>query len=480
MQNTAAKTQAKIIFSPPYNVIMIDMKADLEKYRNMRICAAVSGGRDSMALLHFLYVNGKSYGIKLSALNCEHGIRGETSVRDSEFVKKWCKDRNIPLICFKRGGVNDKSEISSRLWRLSCYSAAAEPCMLPGDEKWEGADAVATAHHLGDNAETVLFNLARGAALSGLTGIADISYGNIRIIRPIIACSREEIDEYVLKNGIDYVDDETNLTDDYTRNKIRHNVLPELEKAVNGADRAIYRFSRLAAEDEEYFDKIISKDNIVYSDGFGVLIKHCAEKVVFRRAAVKALKMLCPDIKDYTSENIETLYGLQFLQKGRKFEFLGITAYKDENAVALCVDKSYDGEINFSEFLKGEKNSFGGQYAVVTAKNGLENAVSDIKFFTGKEVKILKFDPRTIPESAVVRFRRKGDKFKRFGGGTKSLGDYFTDCKIPERIRGNIPLIAVDSDIYAVFGMEISDKIKISGDENTAYLVATNYSKLTC
>ena len=132
------------------------MNVNLKKYAGLKVCVAVSGGRDSMALLHYLSARAVQYNITLTALNCDHRIRGETSERDSAFVADYCENAGIPLSRY----VADRKftdEGSARMWRLfECYLKEAENC-----------DCIATAHHLGDNAETVLFNLARGTSLAG-------------------------------------------------------------------------------------------------------------------------------------------------------------------------------------------------------------------------------------------------------------------------------------------------------------------------
>ena len=235
------------------------MQVNLSPYANKRICVAVSGGKDSMALLHYLLKCGGGFGITVCALNCDHGIRGEESERDSAFVKEYCEDNDIPLRFFKAERGSFKDENGARAWRLDCYKKVLE----------EGfADVIATAHHLNDNAETVLFNLARGTSLAGVKGIADEP--PLGIIRPLISISREQIDGYIEVNNIPFVVDGSNLSDGYTRNKIRHNVLPALEEAVHGAARNIYNFSRLAAEDEEYFAR--KADEITVCRGGGYLI----------------------------------------------------------------------------------------------------------------------------------------------------------------------------------------------------------------
>ncbi len=454
-----------------------------------------------MALLHLLYVNAKRYSFTLSALNCEHGLRGETSVKDSEFVRKWCEEHSVPLAFFKRSGVIDRDECSARLWRLKCFAAArfknAEykdikaTAIYPQGFRWEGAHSVATAHHLDDNAETVLFNLARGCALSGAEGITDGEFetedgAKLKLIRPLVGVSRNEIDEYVRANAIPYVDDETNFSDDYTRNKLRHNVMPALEAAVPNAAKAIYRFSRLAADDEEYFDRLIKERGLIKNTRLGCEIAHCKEKVIFKRAVIKALTK--GGVKDYTSEHAATLYELQFAEKGKKFEFLGFTAFKEDGRIAICdtalLHREKDG-ILFKEHFGGGRSLWNDAFIYITDGLGLDEhllafeAAAQDDERVPKKFRTLKFDGGAVPDGAVIRFMREGDKFTKFGGGTKNLGDYFTDKKIPVRIRRQIPLVALGNEILAVGGVEISDKIKITEDtENTLYVICSDYAAL--
>lgn len=427
------------------------MKPALDNYAKLKICVAVSGGRDSMALLHYLRACADEYGITLCALNCDHSVRGEASLRDSVFVKEWCAKNGVPLKAFVRGknreGGAEASEAELRAWRLECYRKA-----LKADGEWSGADAVATAHHLNDNAETVLFKLARGGGLSSLTGITDTEINGVRIIRPLIGCTRAEIDEYIKRNNVPFVDDETNFTQNYTRNKIRLNVLPELENAVHGAAESIFRFSRLAAEDEAYINSQMQKSGILSLCGGTAFIKTCGEKPLFARAAVSAVKDFFART-DYSLTHIEALYKLQTAQVGKRFEFLGLCAYKEEGKLAICNFPQPSFEpVPYKDFTE---HSFGG---------------ARLKISDTSEAGCLKFDPNAVPETAVIRAAGSGDKIKKFGGGTKSLGDFFTDKKIPLRLRKTLPLLADGNEILAVCGVEISDRIKVT--ENTR---ATRY-----
>lgn len=407
-----------------------------------------------MALLHYLNANKSEYGVILTALNCDHGIRGESSIKDSAFVKKECERLGVPLVSFVWQTEQKRTENAARQWRLNCYKKA-----LNADKNgWEGADVIATAHHANDNAETVLFNLARGASLSGVKGISDSEIldensVSLSIVRPLIACTRGEIDEYVKQNDVKFVVDESNFTEDYTRNKIRLKVIPEIENAVGGAVKNIYRFSRLAAEDEEYFSRQVNKI-LKTETPFGYKILKCDESVIFKRAAVKIIAGY--KLKDYTAEQLDRLYSLQYNAVGKKFEFLGLTAICERDGVFVC--KSCDLHFNFqsvsvSDYLKEGKTEICGQELIITL-NG------DVK----SDKKVLTFDYEKLPQNAVVRFYQSGDKFKKFGGGTKSLGDFFTDKKIPHAVRKRLPLIAVDSQILCVCGVEICDDIKVTKD----------------
>ena len=340
---------------------------------------------------------------------------------------------------FKAERGSFKDENGARTWRLECYKKVLEDGF---------ADVIATAHHLNDNAETVLFNLGRGTSLAGVKGIADEP--SLGIIRPLISISREQIDGYIEDNNIPFVVDGSNLSDGYTRNKIRHNVLPALEEAVHGAARNIYNFSRLAAEDEEYFAR--KADEITVCRGDGYLIKPCEERVIFKRAVHSVVARKFGKI-DYTSEQFEKLFLLQSADNGKKFEFLGLTAVKEEGGVAVTRGGIFQAdEAPFLQVLKTGK--YADKPLVISCGESTEKVPENCR--------VLKFDIDRIPENAVVRFRRDGDKFTKFGGGSKSLSDYLTDKKVPQSLRATLPLVCDGSDVLIICGVEISDKVKIT------------------
>lgn len=458
------------------------MKIDLTPYRKKTVCVAVSGGKDSMALLHYFLKNGSEYGIFLCALNCDHAIRGAESERDSRFVRDYCTEQGIPLVCYRHDGEALKSEAEARRWRYKCFSDGAQSRRLPDGKLWHGYDFLAVAHHADDNAETVLFNLIRGSSLSGVCGMErsktmlskrefpdreDYTEGEARepfaLIRPLLDCTRGEIDEYIRENALPYVTDSSNLTDDYTRNKLRHNVIPALENCVPGAVRAIGRFSALAREDEDFFYRATT--GILKRKGDGYLISPCAEGVIFKRAAVRVL--VEEHIENYTSVQLNSLFSLQSADVGKRFEFLGMVGIKEGDGVFLFRRDSQQNaweQAPFADFLRGREEYCGRVFCLSPHEERAE---------TFKGIKPLRLDVSKIPFDAVVRFMQAGDIFRKFGSGTKKLGDFFTDKKIPVRLRGAIPLIAKGNEIYAVGGVEISEQVKITVEtesENRMFL----------
>ena len=425
-----------------------------------------------MALLHILKFCSEEHGISLCALNCEHGLRGEASKRDSQFVKNICEELDIPLLTFsadckqlsKDRGVGE--EVAARDWRRSCYALAAEHFSEGNFDNF----AIATAHHANDNAETVLFNIARGSGLAGASGICDGEVSlpsdnskKVKIVRPLISCTRNEINDYIASNNIPFVEDETNGSTQFTRNYIRINVLPELEKCVNSAVEGLYRFSRLAIEDEEYFDKLIEDKQLIKCTPLGVEITFCEEKVIFRRAALKAIKLLDYRIKDYTSEHMQALFDLQYLERGKKFEFCGLVAFNEGDRIGICLNEQLlpvNESILLKDYIKEERSEFCG--IILSAKTQLGREYASNNGIFDENDKALTLDFSLVPDNSEIRFRREGDRFRKFSSGEKSLNDFFTDKKISGRLRDRIPLLVCGNEVLAVCGVEISDSVKIT------------------
>lgn len=214
--------------------------------RGERVVCAVSGGADSMCLLHLVW----SQGYDVIAAHFEHGIRGEESQRDAHFVETWCRKHGIPFVL----GHGDAPGYAAENG-LSLEEAARELRydFLYKTAEAYGADRILTAHSLDDNAETLLFNLIRGSGTAGLCGIPQ-SRG--KLLRPLLQVSRAEIEAYLRENEVPHVEDSSNESDDYTRNLIRHRVMPLLKEINPRFPEAAERTARLSERDEAFFSAL--------------------------------------------------------------------------------------------------------------------------------------------------------------------------------------------------------------------------------
>ncbi len=422
----------------------------LDKYKGKRICVAVSGGEDSVALLHYLNALKDEKGYSLCAVHCEHGIRGEESIEDMRFVKRLCDKWGVELFVFlgdcPARAKRDKEslETAARNFRYECFRSLIEQGK---------ADFIATAHHKNDEAETVLFRLARGTSLGGMSTMkAESGY----ILRPFLEWTKLDICLYVDANELAYREDRTNFKMDATRNRIRLEVLPRLEEAVEGAVENIVRFARLAGEDDALLCEF-AKSLLTRTDE-GYLVAFSNKKPLFTRACLMAFKGLGME-KDYTSAHLDSAFALQYLERGAKLHFpKGIQAERLENALLfyLYAEERLAEKSEIKTFT--EEGFNGGRYEV--------SITSSLPKDEQAEWKILRFDKDKLPESAVFRFRQDGDEIRTFSG-TKTLKKLFNEKKIPPKERGYIPLLAERENgrVYAVCGVEISEKIKV--DEST-------------
>ena len=232
--------------------------ASIKKYNMIEkgdtVASCLSGGADSMALFHFLCSNREAFGIKVIALHVNHGLR-EESEDEERFVKEYCEKLGVECVV-KRLGMTRRQKPrgeSTETWRRNLrYEFFFEQA-----EKY-GAK-LATAHTLSDRTETVLFNTTRGTGLKGLIGIPPV---RDNIIRPLIDCTRADIESYCAENGIEFVTDKTNFEDIYSRNKIRLNVIPRLKKINPNFEGAIANLSR---ETEEIYTFLTQLSDNLYN-----------------------------------------------------------------------------------------------------------------------------------------------------------------------------------------------------------------------
>lgn len=397
-----------------------------------RITAAVSGGADSMALLYILLELRESLGITVSAAHLNHMIRGEEAARDENFVRAECEKLGVPFVCEhidvpKYAAENKLSlELAAREVRYDFFRRVSY-------------GAVATAHTASDSLETMLFNLARGTALKGLCGIPpkrDI------FIRPLILCSRREIEEYCAENDIRFVTDSTNLSDDYTRNKIRHNIVPLLREINPAAELAAVRTAVSLSDDEACLsaaaDKYIEEnllDGRLSVSGFAFLP---------RAVAVRAVKKYFADLL-LDNSHINDIYSI-CLREGR--------TSLPKKLSAVCRNGLLYAE-------KADKSFSGKQFTVET-----HEAVNDL-FTNRRKINNLLLnnllDCDKIMGKSVIRTRQAGDSIRLRGKGcTKTLKKLYNEYKIPQEDRESLPVIADEGGVIWVYGIGAADRCAVT------------------
>ncbi len=415
---------------------------------NKTVAVALSGGSDSMALIHFATKNANRLGFKVVALNVEHGIRGKNSIDDSIFVKEYCKAHDIPLIyyavdCPKYALEHKLSlEQSARILRYRCFFDALEN---------NKCDVIATAHHQKDNAESILLSLFRGTGIKGLAGITEYSD---KIIRPLLYTPKSDIEEYVAQNNLPFVTDQTNFSDEYTRNYIRLNVLSEIQKVFPEAISSISRLSKIAREEDAFLDSLANSVLTVDAKTQTAKIIANANPVLIKRATIIALKAL-GITKDWEMTHVESVCNLKDNQTGAMINLpKNLVAIREyDNIVIYHAKTATPPQNNSIQFALGPFE-FGGKAYEITSMDKAPENLKDGLYADGDK----------IPNGAIIRSRRDGDKFTKFGGGTKSLSDYLTDKKIPLKSRDELPLLCVDNEVYVIFGIAVSNKIKIDKD----------------
>lgn len=418
--------------------------------KSKRVAVALSGGSDSMALLHFLSSNAKIYNFSVCAINVEHGIRGEESIADSSFVKDYCDKNNVPILTFsvdcKNYAKENKLTVeqAGRVLRYRCFEQAITQNFC---------DVIATAHHLSDNAESVLFNLFRGTGLKGLIGISD----NLsdKIIRPLLDVSKDEINEYVKKHDIPFVKDSTNDDDKYTRNFIRLNIIPKIKEIFPQVEKSIMRLSSSVKEDGEFLDNLANKSIEPAIDGYYLRLP--LEPVLIKRATITILQLLGVE-KDWQQSHLNDVVKLSQNSTSKSINLLnGIVAVKEYNRIFFFVASNVQEEL-FMPITEKSFEFYGKKYQIKQL-NAIPKNLKDGLYL----------DKNKVPKTAVIRTKQAGDVFTKFGGGSKKLNDYFTDKKIPSRLRERIPLLADGSEILAIFGLSVSDKVRVDEKTNTVY-----------
>lgn len=416
------------------------------------VLAAVSGGADSMCLLHMLLTLAEKGGFTVAAAHYNHQIRGEEAERDERFVREFCQERNIPFYA-GRGDVPEEA----RARGLGVEETAREMryAFLEETAREIGAGKIATAHTADDNVETVLFNMARGAGLKGMCGIPPVRGV---LIRPLLPLSRKEVLKYLEENGVFYVEDSTNAEDAYTRNKIRHHVVPVLKEMNPALCRAVADMTELFAETKDFVEGAAAR---FLEENFACGRVSAAKLRALHPAAAKyAIKMLCGESASFA--HVEAVYQIAGGQNpSASVEIPGKRVFREYDALV------FEGAASAQAFAPFVLKP--GQCTVIEPI-GLKVSCKWEKNPRNvhKSFNTFLFKSDAICGNITIRPRLPGDKICFSGrNGTKSIKKLFIEEKVPVRCRQSIPIVSDDSGPIAVYGFGVDRKKAACRGETT-------------
>ena len=430
----------------------------IKKYKMLlnikKVVVGFSGGADSTALLHFLYyfVSNKGKNFEIFAVHVNHNLRGEESKRDEDFVRDFCEKHGINLAVeqadIKKIAKESKIglEEAGRKIRYQIFNEYAK----------EENSKIATAHTLSDSVETMILNLVRGCGLKGLCGIPPVRE---KIIRPLLEVSRWEVEKYCKENNLNYIHDSTNFEKDYTRNKIRLDVIKYFKKINSSFEVSAGRTIEILRNEENYLEKVAAESlkSAKVTGGYAV------QKISNLDTPIKS-RVIFKIINSFTGKNPESKHiesVLNIIKKEKKEANL-------PNNISLNCE---NGILKIKNEKKLKKTSW--EYPIKNINvltesktNIIINILGKCDYDRIKNKKLYAIDYDKLPKDSVLRNRRPGDRFKLpFRKVTKSLKKLFNELKIPENERDEIPVIAFKNEVIWI------DKIGIAEgyapDENT-------------
>lgn len=409
-----------------------------------RILLAVSGGADSMLMMH-LFVNA---GFQVGVAHCNFGLRGQESDKEERLVADYCDQHNLAFWS-KRFNTSEYAlqeaisiEMAARDLRYEWFNELMDQ---------QGFDYLATAHHQDDVIETFMINLSRGSGIRGLSGIQPKSG---RIIRPMLFTSHDEIVEYCQRMSIAYLTDSSNLETVYKRNLIRHEILPLLEK-VNPAFRknALKTIANLH-ETGQLFQQRISeiKEQVYSEDEQGAMI-HIEKLLAFIPLRTILFEILRPF--GFQAEQTDDIIESLNKESGRKFFSANYRLVKDREYLIISPVNTLQDKVFYLEEDCNKIN-----FPIPLTIEKLERT-PDFRFSTNPQIADMDLDQVTFP--LILRHWREGEYFQPLGmSGLKKVSDFFIDEKysIPE--KENAWILASGDHLAWIVGKRMDDRFKIT------------------
>lgn len=406
-----------------------------------------SGGADSVCLLHIL---AQKPGIKLIAVHLHHGLRGEEADADAHFCEQFCNTLGIDFMLVKTDvksiAASEKTSIENagRIARYEAFNKIATEFEM---------EKIAVGHNKNDVAETTLMQILRGTGqVRGIKG-----YTN-NIVRPLINTSRAKIIAYCNENNLKFKDDSTNFEKDFLRNKIRLELIPELEKKYN--PKVIESLTRLATtsqDDDELLDKLANESGAINQDGDILIEKLANQHIAFkRRIARQAIKNAIGTLNGVSFPQIEDILRLECGKSGRSVNlpngFIATRSYEKIKIRKVNATKEFSVSLPLNEKIYIEQAGMWFYIGSPLKKIGFTKALNCDKI-----------------NNIVVRTRLPGDKLYFDGVGTKKVKDYFIDKKVPREKREKAIFVADGANVIVILNHAESDFFKPEND-NVVYL----------
>ena len=443
------------------------IKETIEKHSMLsegeNVLVALSGGPDSVFLLHVLNNLKEELKLDLHTLYINHGLRPEETPLEIEFCKKLCETLKVPFITKSvdvKSFAKEKSMNKQEAARELRYKVFEETAF---ETK---ADKIALGHNADDQAETLLMRLLRGSGPIGLSGIPPVRG---MFIRPLIEIERQEIDRYIQEEKIDFVVDSSNLRRDYLRNKIRFSIIPMMKEINPNIIETLSRTAAIFREEERHFDIIVVKTLMRLisrkSDSRIELFLsplEAMDKVILRRVLRRVIDVT-KGLRRINFIHVEDIIDLIKTGKAGDRLYLpkGIRVIKDYSTLIFTTESpvkldaytlEVPGEINLKEA------------GVLIKASILESHKSEIKDLR-LSADLAVFDAERLIFPLVVRSRKEGNFFYPFGfGKRKKLQDFFVDEKVPRDERDRIPLVLSGEDIIWIAGYRQDDRFKVTDE----------------
>lgn len=418
------------------------------------VLCAVSGGTDSVVLLHLLL----SLGVRVEAAHVEHGIRGEHSMRDCDFVTHLCKQWGVALHV---AHIDVPGEAKKRKQGIEETAREMRYAYLVQTARARGLDRIATAHHQNDQAETLLLHIIRGTSPQGLSGMRK---DDGTLIRPLLPFPRIMLEQYALQHSLPFVQDETNEDTDYARNYVRHELLPHMLHLNPRAIDALGRLSALSAQQNDYLLMQANAvlDQRMQGEALGdVSDLHPGLKGIVLRQYLVRLG-LARDIKSSDIDHIQALFAMS---TGSRVSLGKELFERDTKGIRRVIMKRVK---ELFALYEGINRTPLGDFTL------WQGPVPDT-FDLGSNTQV--FDACLASGMLQVRTRLDGDRIALLGGGTKKISDVFTDQKVPRALRDGVPLIVKDDRIIWAVGIAPSATCAVTPDSASALYIQYNAPK---